>query len=113
MSNKKITNPDNPKFWIGDYWNAWQPQHFRVFFRDELPDNKLEPVRTFQKYVEDQGDNYGKRCDLAIIPKLFIHQNDRLVRIYNNLISQEEIDLGRVEKVIKLAQKVIQSDRYT
>lgn len=92
-----------------DYWNVWASPAFDIMMakRDgEFDKLRKNPLTTFQEYVPDK-EYYGQKCDLKIIPEQFIHQTNRLVRIYNNLIAQNEIDLSKLERIVNLAQKAI------
>ena len=97
-----------------DYWNAWQPSESKITFRNELGEKtkKLEPIRTFLEYYQDIQKQYSEngidyRYDISMILPRFIHQSNRLVKIYNSLISQKEVDLEKTMRVINLEQKII------
>ena len=64
-----------------------------------------DPALTFQEYVQDKV-YLGQKCDLGIIPRQFIHQSNRLVRIYNHLISQEEVDTDKVKRLVDMVLSV-------
>jgi len=94
----------DPKFWMNAYWNEWLPRARRIC-RDHRDGDtewlREHPVVTFSEYVS------GDECDFDIIPNSFISQTDRLASIYNNLISREELDLDKMDRVVNLAQRII------
>jgi len=109
MDPKKLAETKKPKFWIEDYWNEWASRAGYICFAQEgdgIEELKATPVKTFPEYVVEK-EYYMQKCDLAIIPGSFIHQSNRLVRLYNALIAQEEIDLNKLERVTLLANKLI------
>ncbi|MFH1592013.1 MAG: hypothetical protein ABIB47_01465 [Candidatus Woesearchaeota archaeon] len=70
---------------------------------DEL---RTEPVEAFQEYVSDR-IYHNRKCDITKMPQRLIRQLDRLVKIYNSLIAQEEIDIDKLSRVVNLASKTI------
>ena len=107
MAKDWIQETKKPAFWICDYGNVWNSSALQVLLakRDRtLADLNRNPLQTFGEYSA-KTSYYGQRCDLRIIPKRFIQRNDRLVRIYNNLIARAEIDLERLERAVNLGRK--------
>jgi hypothetical protein len=91
--------------WIKDYGNEWEAVDLQINILSEGYSDR-KPIKTFREYV--LGRVYsGQECNLESIPQGFIHQSDRLVRIYNNFISRDELDIERMKRVIGLAKKVI------
>jgi len=103
-----------PKFWIQDYWNAWLgPSLALMFVEREKSDENIRKLRdgkipTFGEFVSAPKREYdGGRCDLTIIPERFIHQIDRLVRIYNSFLAEENNAFVKLRRTIDLAYKVV------
>jgi len=112
MFKKYVEKMKKPDFWIQDYWNAWIGPRMLISSierrQGNLEDNiqKLRSARipTFEEYVSIPERTYdGQRCDLSTVPQRFIDQNDRLVRIYNKLLQEEEIDIRKLKRVIKIS----------
>jgi hypothetical protein len=109
MDKVKLEETKKPSFWINDYWTVWTSPAIEIAIAKG--DNKTDlpikdPLKTFKEYIAGK-EYYGQKCDLGIIPQQFIHRTDRLVKMYNHLITQEKIDLNKLEKVVDLARKVI------
>lgn len=106
---ENIEKAKDPDLWIQDYWNAWFVPFFGLYVdkkRGELKKNSEYKVKTFEEYVSEKV-YYGQRCDMDIIPELFIKQNDRLVSIYNTVLKEEPLDFDKLERVTNLAHKVV------
>jgi hypothetical protein len=78
---------------------------------ENLSELKSARVLTFGDYVSrPEREYYGVGCDTSIIPKRFLHQCNRLVKIYNSLLDEENINLEKLERVISIAQRVVYKD---
>jgi len=107
-----IAETKKPNFWIQDYANAWLGPSHALHWLERNEGDTEENIRevragvvpTFEEFVSMPERVYsGVRCDRSIIPKRFTHQNDRLVRMYNQLLEEDEINVPKLRRIIDLA----------
>lgn len=108
--NIDCTDMGLPQNWMMEFKNNWIRPHVAV---DRDP-SKLRRVETFFDYFTKR--DYYKRFDIdesltkKVVPNLFVHQADRLVNSYNEMIAEEDVDLGKVRRIVDIAYSHI--DRW-
>ena len=70
---------------------------------------RKSPVKTFE---ERKAENpfVRENCDISSLPQRFIHQTNRLARIYNEIVFSESPDFDKLERVIDLARETCYKD---
>ena len=107
---EKIEETKKPTLWIQDYWNSWLNLGMEIYLaknngKDLPKDHKVETFA--ERFSKEKHFYYGQKLDISTIPKRFLHQNDRLVRVYNDLCSQASPDLDKLERVVEMARVLI------
>lgn len=101
---------EDPKFWMHAYWDVWHCPSVKIShcLRGKKGVDILDrtPLITFPEYISDK-DYCGHECNFDIIPNRFIHQTNRLVVAYNNLILWDDIHVQKTAKVVNLAHRAI------
>ena len=110
MNQDKSKEAEKPEFWMSDYFNAWASAGLDI---EDVKCGAMDastlwhnPIQIFEEYIADRV-YYGKKCPLSKIPKKFIVQTNRLAKLYNSLIDQNEVSISKLERVLFLVNRII------
>jgi len=105
---KETKNGLPPAGLIQDHWTTWLNAADDIYNAQHGEPSELKSYRPedFKKSVSEK--SYGARLDE--VPEIFIHQLDRLRRIYDELASQKKPDLDKLERTVDLARVICYKD---
>jgi len=110
MENYQLEMVESPRFWMTDYWNMWYPRSARIHKSRKTGDMEWlrnNPAITFPEFISNSDCYDDCKCDLSTISSRFLCQSDRLVVVYNKLITYPQLDLDKLDKTVQLAHRVI------
>lgn len=118
VKTKKQINKELVRSAIRDYWNnwiskAWDIEDVKEGDEKALKRLKENPVKTFEEYAIGMPYEEGRVQKTTVFPEPFIWKINKLVRIYNHLITQQKLDINKLERTVNLARRVVYAERYT